>query len=63
MDYTLLGRSVNLASRLESSGIVNAIQISNETHVLIKDVYPCTPRDEKIKVKGFDHPIQTFIID
>lgn len=63
MDYTLLGRSVNLASRLESNGEKGRIHISAETHTLIKGDYDCIPRDEEIHVKGFDRPLQTYWVD
>ncbi len=60
MDYTLLGRSVNLASRLESNGEIDKIHISAETHALIKDDFECIEREEPIMVKGFDRPLQTY---
>ena len=59
MDYTILGRSVNLASRLESDTEPGTILISNETFVLVNSDVKCIKK-EPIKVKGFDHPIQTY---
>ncbi len=63
MDYTLLGRSVNLASRLESNGAVDKIHVSAETYSLIKNDYDCEPREEQIHVKGFDRPLQTYWVN
>ena len=63
MDYTLLGRSVNLASRLESNGEPNRVHISSETHALVKDTYNCEQREEQIKVKGFDRLLQTYFVE
>jgi class 3 adenylate cyclase len=62
MDYTLLGRSVNLASRLESNGIPDQIHISSETHALVKNDYQCMEREEPINVKGFDRALQTYFV-
>lgn len=49
--YDLWGDAVNTASRMESSGIVDAIQVSPATYALIKDVFECEPRGT-IEVKG-----------
>ena len=62
MDYTLLGRNVNLASRLESSGKTGEIHVSAETYAIIKNDYKCDPREELIQVKGFDRPLQTYFV-
>ena len=63
MDYTLLGRNVNLASRLESNGEVGKIHISAETYTIIKNDYECEAREEPIHVKGFDRPLQTYFVN
>lgn len=49
--YDIWGDTVNLASRLESSGEVNKINISENTYQIIKDKYNCEYRG-KIDVKG-----------
>ena len=59
MDYTILGRTVNLASRLESSAEPGTILISRETHILCRDKIECIEK-QPIQVKGFDHPVQTY---
>lgn len=43
--------SVNLASRMESSGIPDSIQVTEATYNLVKDAFPFTPRGE-IEIKG-----------
>lgn len=59
MDYTIIGREVNLASRLESAANANEILISGETYNLVKDVI--MGRDKgHIQVKGFARPVQIF---
>lgn len=59
LDYTALGASVNLASRLESAGKPGNILISHETWSLIKDVILCKDKGQ-IKAKGFANPIQVY---
>ncbi|MES2797010.1 MAG: adenylate/guanylate cyclase domain-containing protein [Bacteroidota bacterium] len=49
--YDIWGDTVNLASRLEASGEVNKINISENTYQLIKDRFDCEYRG-KIEVKG-----------
>ena len=63
LDYTIVGGSVNLASRLESAAESDEILISQDTYSLIKDVIACEPRNE-ISVKGISYPIMTYrVID
>jgi len=61
LDYTIVGGSVNLASRLESAAQVDEILISEDTFSLIKDVIACKPK-EKIRVKGIAYPIMTYSV-
>ncbi len=49
--YDLWGDSVNTASRMESEGLPGTIQLTKETHELIKDSFQCTYRGE-IDVRG-----------
>ena len=60
LDYTVIGRTVNLASRLESSSPVGQILVSEKTRSLISNEIDCKKYD-KIKVKGFKDNIGTFI--
>jgi adenylate cyclase len=59
MDYTIIGREVNLASRLESAADSNEILISQETYSLVKDLIACHDKGN-IWVKGFTRPVQIY---
>lgn len=61
MDYTIIGNTVNLASRLESNAPAGGILISQETYLLIKDMYQCEEKG-KIEVKGFKEPVETYLV-
>ncbi|PNQ73152.1 hypothetical protein C1T31_09220 [Hanstruepera neustonica] len=49
--YDLWGSTVNLASRLEGSGLQGKINISEDTYHLIKETIPCEYRGKQL-VKG-----------
>ena len=59
MDYTIIGKEVNLASRLESLAEPGEILISYETFSLIKDRIMCRDKGE-ITVKGFGRPVSIY---
>ncbi|MCF6754437.1 MAG: adenylate cyclase [Pseudomonas sp.] len=59
MDYTIIGREVNLASRLENAAETSEILISHETYSLVKDVIMCRDKGQ-IGVKGFTRPVQIY---
>lgn len=59
MDYTIIGKEVNLASRLESLAEPGEILISYETFSLIKDRIMCRDKGE-ITVKGFAKPVPIY---
>jgi len=59
MDYTIIGREVNLASRLESSAEAGEILISHETWSLTKDLVMCRDKGQ-LNVKGFSRPMQIY---
>ena len=59
LDYTVIGGTVNLASRLESISPIGQILISEKTKSLIINEIDCKKYDE-IKVKGFKKVINTF---
>ncbi len=59
MDYTIVGRTVNLASRLESSSEPGQILIAESTFHLVKDCIQCKPRGQ-IHVKGIDREITPY---
>ncbi len=49
--YDIWGDTVNTASRMESSGEVGQINISETTYALVKDEFVCSPRG-KVQAKG-----------
>jgi PAS domain S-box-containing protein len=59
MDYTMVGGTVNLASRLEHEAPPGGVLISFETHALIKDEMRCEARGE-VQVKGIAQPVATY---
>jgi len=61
MDYTIIGKEVNLASRLEALSEPGEILISYETFSLIKDKVMCRDKGE-ITVKGFARPVAIYQI-
>jgi PAS domain S-box-containing protein len=59
MDYTMVGGTVNLASRLEHEAPPGGVLISFETYALVKDDAHCEQRG-RVKVKGIAHPVATY---
>jgi len=60
ISYHVWGDTVNTASRMESHGIPGQIQISENTHQLIKEKFNCEPRGEiNVKGKGI---MQTYLL-
>lgn len=59
LDYTLLGRAVNLASRLESSADSNEILLSEDTHRLDHDAVLCIDKGQ-IAIRGFAQPVKMY---
>ena len=59
MDYTIVGKEVNAASRLESAAGTDQINISDSTYTLIQDEFECLKGPE-IKVKGLAYSLQTY---
>lgn len=59
MDYTIIGREVNMASRLESAAESGEILISHETYSLIQDKIICREKGS-IAVKGFSRPVPVY---
>jgi len=49
--YDIWGDTVNIASRMESSGSIGEVNISRTTYEKVKGLYPCTHRG-KIMAKG-----------
>ena len=59
--YDLWGETVNMASRMESTGVPNQIQISQAFHGALEGEYATTYRGE-IEVKGAGM-VNTYLLD
>jgi len=52
--YDIWGDTVNTASRMETSGEINKVNISGDTYEYVKTFFDCTPRGKiEAKNKGF----------
>ena len=58
LDYTAIGDTVNMASRLESNAPPGAIYISRSTYEGLRGQFECRPL--QIKVKGRDEPLDCY---
>lgn len=61
MDYTIIGGTVNTASRLETAAEPGQILISYETYVLVRDEVDCEEHGQ-IEVKGIAYPVKTYTL-
>lgn len=61
MDYTMVGGTVNLASRLEHEAPAGGVLISFETYALVKDKVRCQERGH-VQVKGIAQPVATYAV-
>lgn len=61
MDYTIVGGTVNLASRLENHAGRDEILISRDTHVLVGRQITCAP-GSPIMVKGIGRPVEVYSV-
>jgi adenylate cyclase len=61
MDYTIIGREVNLAARLEQAAEPGGIIISKETYGLVRDEI-VTVEHKPITAKGFPDPIEAYCV-
>lgn len=59
IDYTVIGDTVNLSSRLQSNAAGGEILINRATYEAVKEVYP-TEQLAPIKVKGKAEPVEVF---
>jgi class 3 adenylate cyclase len=61
MDYTMVGGTVNLASRLEREASPGSVLISFETYAHVKDDVRCEERGH-VQVKGIAQPVATYAV-
>lgn len=59
MDYTIIGRDANLASRLQNAAEVDEILISNDTYLLVRDKIMCREKGV-VRLKGIAEPVQVW---
>ena len=59
LDYTIIGSSVNIASRLEAAAGRDEILISNETFLLVRQQITCEQKPE-LSLKGIHRPVPVF---
>lgn len=60
LDYTVIGGTVNLASRLESNAGRDEILISYETYALVRDEVLCQQRGA-LELKGLVKPVNVYL--
>ncbi|MDP2227114.1 MAG: adenylate/guanylate cyclase domain-containing protein [Moraxellaceae bacterium] len=59
MDYTIIGRDANLASRLQSVAEPDEILISNDTYLLVRDRIMCREKGT-VRLRGIANPVQVW---
>jgi len=62
MEYSIIGKEVNVASRLESNCSPGKILISESTYELVKEHFKCNPKGD-MDAKGIDRKIKTYQVD
>jgi len=62
LDYTVIGRAVNLASRLESISKPDEILISSDTYHQVKNHIKCK-ESSMISIKGLNEDVRTYKVD
>jgi len=60
-EFTAMGDTVNLASRLEHAAPIGGILISHETYRHVRGIFDVTPQPP-LTVKGKREPIQTYVV-
>lgn len=60
-EFTAMGDTVNLASRLEHAAPVDGILISHDTYRHVRGVFDVTPQSPMV-IKGKTEPVQTYLV-
>jgi len=61
-DFTAIGDTVNLASRMESNAPVHSIMLNSSTKKVVENIFVFTDHGE-IKVKGKSRPVAVYLVD
>lgn len=61
-EFTAMGDTVNLASRLEHAAPVGGVLISRDTYRYVRGVFDVTPQPP-LQVKGKREPVQTYLVN
>ena len=62
LDFTLIGKNVNLAQRLEGAAPNDGILVSSRTHSLVKDEIKA--KDVKgLALSGFEEEVQAYLVE
>ena len=62
VDDTVVGPAVNLAERVQSAAPAGGLLISHNTYSHVRGLFYVDPLP-KIEVKGFDQPVQVYLVE
>jgi len=61
MDYTAIGDTTNLASRMETMAKPGTVLVSSDTYKMARDFFKFEPLG-KVKVKGKEEPVEAYVL-